>query len=86
MKSTEKKPLGGKVLSLLVVALIAGGMVLLPAVANLDQGSGIMATLFIAFLGAIIAVQVIPGLMLFSMMLKGVASLFRKADATRESK
>jgi hypothetical protein len=49
-----------------------------------EQGSGIMATLFIAFLGAIIAVQVIPGMMLFGMMLKGLASLFRKEEATKK--
>jgi len=85
MKSTEKKPLGGKILGVLVLALVVGGMTLLPTVANLDQGSGIMATLFIAFLGAIIAVQVIPGLMLFGMMLKGIASLFRKEEATKKA-
>ena len=44
----------------------------------------LLATLFVAFLGAIIAVQVIPGLMLFGMMLKGLASLFRKEVATKE--
>ena len=45
-----------------------------------------MATLFIAFLGAIIAIQIIPGMMLFGMMVKGVCSLFRKEAATKEAK
>jgi hypothetical protein len=85
MKKTEKKSLNGKIAGLLVLALIVGGMTLLPAVSNLDPGSGMMATLFIAFLGAIIAIQVIPGLMLFGMMLKGIASLFRKAEVTKET-
>jgi hypothetical protein len=84
MKTTERKPLSGRIVSFLVIALIAGGMTLLPALADLDPGSGMMATLFIAFLGAIIAIQVIPGLMLFGMMLKGIASLFHKAEATKE--
>jgi len=44
-----------------------------------------MASLFIAFLGAIIAVQVIPAMMLFGMILKGLASMFRKEDATKAS-
>ena len=44
-----------------------------------------MATLFIAFLGAIIAVQVIPGMMLFGMMLRGIASLFRREEAPKET-
>jgi len=86
MKTTVKKPLSGKIAGLLVLALIVCGMTLLPAVSNLDPGSGMMATLFIAFLGAIIAVQVVPGLMLFGMMLRGIASLFRKAEATKETK
>ena len=85
MKATEKKPLVGKLISCLIVALVIGGMTFLPSVANLEEGSGIMATLFIAFLGAIIAVQVIPGMMLFGMMLKGLASLFRKEEATKET-
>jgi hypothetical protein len=84
MKSTEKKTATGKLAICLILAIIAGGMVLLSAVADVEQGSGIMATLFIAFLGAIIAVQVIPGMMLFGMMLKGLASLFRKEEATKK--
>jgi hypothetical protein len=84
MKATAKNRSVGKLASCLIVALIVGGTALLPAVADFEQGSGIMATLFIAFLGAIIAVQVIPGLMLFGMMLKGLVSLFRKEGATKE--
>jgi hypothetical protein len=86
MKATEKKPAKGKLISCLIVAIVVVGTVSLSAVADLDKGSGIMATLFIAFLGAIIAVQVIPGLMLFGMMLKGLASMFRKEAATKEVK
>ena len=86
MKATEKKPVTGKLLTCLIVAIVVAGTVALSAVADIDKGGGIMATLFIAFLGAIIAVQVIPGLMLFGMMLKGVASLFRKEHAAKEVK
>ncbi len=83
MKATEKKPATGKLATCLILAIIGGGMALLPAVADIDKGSGIMTTLFVAFLGAIIAVQVIPGLMLFGMMLKGLASMFRKEGASK---
>ena len=84
MKATEKKPATGKLISCLIVAIVVAGTVSLSAVADFDKGSGIMGILFIAFLGAIIAVQVIPGLMLFGMMLKGVASLFRKEKTAKE--
>jgi membrane protein YdbS with pleckstrin-like domain len=85
MKATENKPLSGKLTMVLILAVIGGGMGLLYSVADLEPGSGIMASLFIAFLGAIIAVQVIPAMMLFGMILKGVAGMFRKEDATKAS-
>jgi hypothetical protein len=86
MKATEKKPATGKLISCLIAAIVVAGTVSLSAVADIDKGSGIMAILFIAFLGAIIAVQLIPGMMLFGMMLKGVCSLFRKEVAAKEVK
>jgi len=84
MKATEKKPATGKLISCLIVAIVVAGTVSLSAVADFDKGSGIMGILFIAFLGAIIAVQAIPGLMLFGMMLKGVAGLFHKEKTAKE--
>ena len=83
MKATEKKPATGKLVSCLIVAIVVAGTVSLCAVADIDKGSGIMAILFIAFLGAIIAVQLIPGMMLFGMMLRGVCGLFRKEAPTK---
>ena len=86
MKATGKKPTSGKIISCVILGIVAGGTVALSAVADIDKGSGIMAILFIAFLGAIITVQIIPGMMLFGMMLKGLANLVRKEESTRESK
>ncbi len=86
MKATDKKPTTGKLIMVPILAVIGGGMGLLYAAADLEPGSGIMASLFIAFLGAIIAVQVIPGMMLFGMMLKGLVSLFRKEAAVKAEK
>jgi hypothetical protein len=86
MQATGKKPTTGKLTSCLIAAIIISGTTALVAVADVEPGSGIMPTLFIAFLGAIIAVQVIPGLMLFGMMFKGVAQMFRKEAAVKESK
>jgi hypothetical protein len=86
MKATEKSPKAGKLASCLIVAFVVAGTVSLSVVADLDQGSGIVGILFIAFLGAIIAVQLIPGLMLFGMMAKGIASMFHKAVAQKETK
>jgi hypothetical protein len=84
MKAVAKKPLVGKIIGCLIVATIISGMAFMVGVADIDKGSGIMGTVFVAFLGAIIAVQVLPGLMLFGMMVKGFATLFHKAEATRK--
>ena len=86
MKAAEKKSLSGKLVMVPILAVIGGGMGLLYAVADLEPGSGIMASLFIAFLGAIIAVQCIPAMMLFGIILKGVASMFRKENAVKAMK
>ena len=86
MKTTGKSSLNGKIAGCLIVALVLAGAAFMPAVADVAQGGGIMATLFLAFLGAIIAVQVIPGLMLFGMMIKGVCNLIRKPASEAKTK
>jgi hypothetical protein len=78
MKTTGKSSWKGKIAGCLIVALVLAGAAFIPAVADVAKGGGIMANLFLAFLGAIIAVQVIPGLMLFGMMFKGICNLIRK--------
>jgi len=86
MKTTGKSSWKGKIAGCLIVALVLTGAAFIPAVADVAQGGGIMATLFLAFLGAIIAVQVIPGLMLFGMMIKGLCNLIRKPAPEAKTK
>ncbi len=78
METQERGKMAGKVISCVIVALIIAGTAFTPFVSSMEQGSGIIATLFIGFLCAIIALQVVPGLMLFGLMVKGIASLMRK--------
>jgi hypothetical protein len=86
MKATGKEPKTGRLVGCLIAVFVIAGTVSLSAVADLDKGSGITGTLFIAFLGAIIAVQLIPGLMLFGMMVKGIAGMFHRLVAQRTTK
>ena len=83
MKATEKNPKTGRLASFLIAGFVIAGTVSLSVVADLDKGSGIMGVLFIAFLGVIIAVQLIPGLMLFGMMARGIAGAFHKEQAQK---
>jgi ABC-type Na+ efflux pump permease subunit len=78
MKSETEKSLVGKITSWSIVGLVVAGTLLISGVADLSEGSGMMAKVFLLFLGAVIVVQVIPGLMLLGAMMKGIYSLFGK--------
>ena len=86
MKTTDKSSWKTKLAGCLIVAIVLAGAAFIPAVADVAKEGGVMATLFLAFLGAIIAVQVIPGLMLFGMMVKGLANLIRKPAPETKAK
>lgn len=77
MKKETENSAAGKAASWSIIALVVAGTLLISGVADVE-GSGMMAKLFLVFLAAVIVVQVIPGLMLFGAMLKGVFSLFSK--------
>jgi ABC-type Na+ efflux pump permease subunit len=83
MKTESENSRAGKVASWSIVGLVLAGTLLISGVADVSEGNGVMAKIFLFFLGAIIVVQVIPGLMLFGAMLKGIYSMFgKKAKAT----
>jgi len=83
MKTESKHPAAGKVASWSIVGLVLVGTLLIFGVSDVTEGSGITAKIFIFFLGAVIVVQVIPGLMLLGAMFKGIYGMFgKKAKAT----
>jgi hypothetical protein len=85
MKTTDKTLLNGKILGFLIAGLVVAGAAFLPAVADLNHEGGMMTMIFLGFLGGIIAVQVVPGLMLFGVIVKGLAGLMHK-EATPTTK
>jgi len=78
MTKETRESLSGKVTSWSIVGVVLAGTLLISGIADVSEGSGIMAKIFLFFIGAIIVVQVIPGVMLFCAMLKGVYGLFAK--------
>lgn len=78
MKPETEKSLAGKVTSWSIIGLVLAGTFLISGIADVSEGSGMMAKLFLLFLAAVIVVQVIPGLMLLGAMFKGICSLFGK--------
>ena len=80
---SEKKSAAGKVASWSIVGVVLAGTLLISGIADVSEGSGMMAKIFLFFLGAVIVVQVIPGVLLLGAMLKGIYSMFgKKAKAT----
>ena len=83
MKNESRHARSGKVASWSIIGLVIAGTLLISGIADVSEGSGVMAKVFFFFLGAVIVVQVIPCLMLFGAMLKGIFGLFgKKAKAT----
>jgi hypothetical protein len=81
MKTESKKSAAGKIASLTIVAVVVAGALLISGVADVAEGSGVMAKMFILFLGAVIVLQIVPGMMLMAAMFKGVYSLVSKKIA-----
>lgn len=83
MKTGLQNSLAGKVTSWSIIGLVLAGTLLISGIADISDEGGIMVKVFWFFLGAVIVVQVIPCLMLFGAMCKGVYSLFgKKAKVT----
>ncbi|QXE89335.1 hypothetical protein KP001_12805 [Geomonas subterranea] len=78
MTKETRESLSGKVTSWSIIGVVVAGTLLISGIADVSEGSGLMAKIFLLFIGAIIVVQVIPGIMLFSAMLKGLYGLFGK--------
>jgi hypothetical protein len=78
MKKESGNSATGKVASWSIVGLVLAGTLLISGIADVSEGSGPMAKIFLFFLGAIIVVQIIPGLMLLGAMFKGIYSMFGK--------
>ncbi|MBJ6750869.1 hypothetical protein [Geomonas anaerohicana] len=78
MTKETKESLSGKVTSWSIIGVVVAGTLLISGIADISEGSGLMAKIFLLFIGAIIVVQVIPGVMLFGAMLKGIYGLFGK--------
>jgi membrane protein YdbS with pleckstrin-like domain len=78
MKTESKKSSAGKIASLAIVAVVVAGAFAVSGVADVSEGSGLMGKVFVLFLGAVIALQVVPCLMLVAAMVKGVCSMVSK--------
>lgn len=80
MKTKSGKS-AGKLASLFIVAVVVAGALAISGVADVSAAGGSMGKVFILFIGAVIVLQVIPGLMLLGAMFKGVYSMATKKSS-----
>ena len=85
MESKKLKSATERIANVMIIALIIIGTVAFALVNQMSEGGELMSKIFLAFLGAIITVQLIPGLILLGAMLKGVAAIGRKKEAAAEA-
>jgi len=84
MKTNKLKSTTEKAATIMIVVMIVVGTVVFALVNKVSSGSELMPKLFLVFFGAIITVQLIPGLILLGSVLKGVVGIGRKQEAPLE--
>lgn len=78
MEPNKLKNRTQKVANVMIIGMVIVGTVIFALINNASSGTELMPKLFLLFFGAIITVQVIPGLVLLATMIKGIASLGQK--------
>ena len=78
MKSNTPNSKSKKVVNVMILGMVAAGAVVFAVINQASSGRELMPTLFLAFFGAIITVQIIPGIVLLGSILKSVITLGRK--------
>ncbi len=67
-----------KVANAMIIGMVVMGTVIFSVINQVSSGTEIMPKLFLVFFGAIITVQIIPGLILLATMIKGFVFLGQK--------
>lgn len=84
MRLNKIKSTTEKIANVMIVLLVVVGTIFFVVVNQVSEGAELMSKLFLVFLGAIITVQVIPGLVLLGAMLKGLIQFGRKQEEAPE--
>ena len=78
MEPNKLKSKTQKVANAMIIGMVIVGTVSFALINQASSGTELMPKLFLLFFGAIITVQVIPGLVLLATMIKGVVSIGQK--------
>jgi len=78
MEPNKLKSKTEKVANAMIIGMVVMGTVIFSVMNQVSSGTEIMPKLFLVFFGAIITVQIIPGLILLATMIKGFVFLGQK--------
>jgi len=78
MKPDTNSSMTKKVVNMMIIGMVAAGAAAFAVINQASSGRELMPTLFLVFFGAIITVQIIPGIVLLGSILKGIINLGRK--------
>jgi len=67
-----------KVVNMMIIGMVAAGASIFAVINQSASEMSLMPTLFLVFFGAIITVQIIPGIVLLGSILKSIVNLGRK--------
>lgn len=75
-----------KVVNVMMIGMVLAGVIAFAAISKTNTDGDAMSKLFLIFFGVIITFQIIPGIILFSVMIKGMCGLGRKETETETVK
>jgi hypothetical protein len=78
MEPNKLKSKTEKVANVMIIGMVIMGTIIFSVINQASSGAELMPKIFLIFLGAIITVQVIPGLVLLATMIKGVVNISQK--------
>ena len=85
MEANKLKSKTQKVANAMIIGMVIVGTVIFALINQVSSGAELMPKLFLIFFGAIITVQVIPGLILLATMIKGIFSIGQKNQETAKA-
>jgi membrane protein YdbS with pleckstrin-like domain len=84
MEAAKVKSSTRKIVNMLMILMVVAGAIAFTVMSTTPHADGeLMSRMFLIFFGVIITVQIIPGLLLFGVMLKEVCGFGRKAEVRK---
>ena len=78
MEPNKLKSRAEKVVNAMIIGMVVMGTVIFSVINQVSSGAELMPKIFLVFFGAIITVQIIPGLILLATMIKGFVNVSQK--------